>query len=181
MDAATKKGWLLDWAKRRADAYRRDEAEASGVSSMLLTWSLGGITFLAGIYIATPSAIDPSWRMVIGLGLFLVAFLGLRRLDDRISRPRAAVSRWAAERSDVLIELYLLDLIPEKEFRECADFIKASRGEWFDKKGWTRSREVKQKRDASATSPRSISRLTDPAERMKFVRGEISGPWDYLE
>ena len=171
------KGALVALVERRADSCRRDEVEASNLSSMVTTWAMSSITFLIGIFIATPSTLDQTWRYLSGLVLFFSTFLGFRRLDARVSKPHAALARWMAARYDTLLELYLLDSIGDKEFRECADSIRLSHARWLDMKWWARFRAMTRR---SATPHGLASRLTDLGERMKFARGDMGGPGDYL-
>ena len=133
------KGALVALVERRADSCHRDEAEASNLSSMVITWAMSSITFLIGIFIATPSTLDQTWRYLSGLVLFFSTFLGFRRLDARVSKPHAALARWMAARYDTLLELYLLDSIGDKEFRECADSIRLSHARWLDMKWWAQA------------------------------------------
>ena len=181
MEPESEKGWLLEWVRRRAESHRRDEAEVSGVALMFVNWSLSGLYFLLGVFITSAAGIEPTLRFLIVIGLFVGSLLFFRRMDVIVSQPLRALARWTAERYDVLIELYLLDQISAKEFRDCANTIKTSHAEWLDEERGARFREMKMRRSASATSQKLISRLTDRGDKMKFARGEISGPWDYLQ
>lgn len=91
--------------------------------------------------------------------------------------PTAAVEKWTAERYDALAELYLLGALSQPECLMYVDRIAEGHNDWAVRTDWRRFRDLRAARRVAGGRHRF--RFVGRANLLRFVSGEISGPWDY--
>ncbi len=172
-------GFLVTWARDKEMYYRSEFNRGGEFIKLILNWFSGGMFFLLGFLVASPS-LDEGTKAILGVvGVFGVG-LYISWVYEFGRRALAAVENWTAVRLSVLQELpFFVSMQPDIVLNLLMQ-IDQDAATWFSLDVRERYRRVVRRARKERLVPHLTYITKTPEDAVRFVKGEISGPWDFV-
>ncbi len=171
--------FLLTWARDKEMHYRSEFNRGGETIKLILSWFSSGMLVMLGFLVAYPTLDEGTKAILIGAAVFGIG-LYLGGIYNFAGKSQAAVENWTAMRFAVLQELPFLIRMEPDAILNLLMQIDNEAGQWFS----LNTRELYRRTVKRAKREHLVPRLTlamkDPKEAVRFVKGETSGPWDFV-
>ncbi len=172
-------GFLVTWARDK-EMYYRSEFNRGGESiKLILNWFSSGMFFLLGFLVASPS-LDEGAKAILGAAAVFGFGLYMSWAYEFGGRALAAVENWTAVRLSVLQELPFFVSVQPDALLNLLMQVDQDAARWFSLDTRERYRKVIKRARKERLVPNLTYIVKDPDDALRFVKGEISGPWDFV-
>ncbi len=171
------KGLVLQWLWHRAETHFSAARGLWEAFPLLFAFMVSVVVFVSGVAISPNASNLPAWAGVIIIALFALVLIYLFGFNV-VGPPHAAVEKWTAERYEGLADLLLGGAISLVECDMNAKRIAEGYIAWRTRGDWRLFRDLRKAQKAGGGPVRF--RIAGWPDTIRFVAGEISGPWEYL-
>ncbi len=171
---------LMETARDRETFYRGKALTRSEHAGDVGSAALGALFFAMGVIAGTPG-LDLGIRGLLVTPVVVYVVVVLALAYEVISRPRRALEDWTAMRYETLQELVFRASMDPNGFLDALTRIGNDLARWGLLGEWTKYRRIVGRARRERRTGLPVIRFTDYAEALRFVLGEVSGPWEFVQ